>query len=244
MMITEHTFNSKWCGRPVGIVNNPAFFKEPAAKQKQLLSGYDWVEFKSLWDQSPAPELLLRSGFYYADTQIGFRIALQKVIATPSMEGLDIRCAQKHPFQIRPEDLRPFEHERFLSLPGMSNEKLSKRYALWSNQLIEGHEQWCLEIVEDGQVQGWFLSVMEEGKGLNLALSMLHRDASISGMLLYQKAIVSYAQLGARIGWAAFSVFNTPVLNIYSNLGARFMPGPTCWLWCADKRIKHPDLEV
>jgi hypothetical protein len=113
---------------------------------------------------------------------------------------------------------------------------LSQRYALWSNQLIQEQGQWCLEILENGQVQGWFLSRIEQGKGLNLALSMLHRDAGISGMLLYQKAMVTYAKMGARIGRAAFSVFNTPVLNIYANLGARFLPGSVCWLWWPERK--------
>lgn len=234
-MIAEHTFNTKWWGKPAGIVTDPVFFEQPLAKQRKLLSCYDWVEFKSQWDKAPAPELLLRSGFCYADTQINFRIALQKVPTTASLEGLDVRCAQEHPFRIRPEELRSFEHERFLSLPEISKERLSRRYALWSNQLIAEQGRWCLEILQKGQIQGWFLSIMEEGKGLNLVLSMLHRDARISGMLLYQKAMVTYAQLEARIGWAGFSVFNTPVLNIYANLGARFLPGPVCWLWRADK---------
>ena len=48
---------------------------------------------------------------------------------------------------------------------------------------------------------------------------------------LYQKTIRAYAAKGARIGFTSFSVRNTAVLNIYSQLGARFTSAEGVWLW-------------
>jgi hypothetical protein len=48
---------------------------------------------------------------------------------------------------------------------------------------------------------------------------------------LYQKAIRAYAAKGTRIGFGSFSVRNTAVLNIYSQLGARFTSAEGVWLW-------------
>jgi len=48
---------------------------------------------------------------------------------------------------------------------------------------------------------------------------------------LYQKTIRVYATKGARIGFTSFSVRNTAVLNIYSQLGARFTSAEGVWLW-------------
>ena len=67
--------------------------------------------------------------------------------------------------------------------------------------------------------------------GLLVALAMLAGDATISGMLLYQKACAAYARLGYRVGEASFSVTNTAVHNIYAKLGARFSTPAGNWLW-------------
>jgi hypothetical protein len=60
---------------------------------------------------------------------------------------------------------------------------------------------------------------------------MLHRAATVSGMYLYQRAIVEYARLGARVGYARFSVENTAVHNIYARLGAQFLGAVGVWFW-------------
>jgi hypothetical protein len=68
---------------------------------------------------------------------------------------------------------------------------------------------------------------------LNLTLAAARRQARISGFLLYEKGLAAYAARGHRIGFASFSVMNTPVHNIYAKLGARFTPPTAIWLWVA-----------
>ena len=61
---------------------------------------------------------------------------------------------------------------------------------------------------------------------------MLHTDAKITGMHLYHKALLAYAERGHRLGGAGFSVYNTLVHNIYANLGARFLSTEDFWFKC------------
>jgi hypothetical protein len=60
---------------------------------------------------------------------------------------------------------------------------------------------------------------------------MLSQTAEVSGLHLYQKAFRAYAAKGIPIGHASFSIRNTAVLNIYSQMGARFTPAEGVWLW-------------
>ena len=107
----------------------------------------------------------------------------------------------------------------------------------WPGATCAGPINWCANspngvccVRYQGQPQGWFLSSLT-GQGLYLALAMLSQTAQISGLHLYQAAFLAYAAKGARIGHAGFSARNTAVLNIYSQLGARFTPAEGIWLW-------------
>ena len=229
-MIQEHAINTAWYGDRVGVVTNPEFFSLDTASQATELAPYAWVEFSAPSDSAPQVFSLLRAGFAAVDVQVNFRIALGRVASTPSLEPLDVCFADANPFSVRPVDVMAFEHERFQHLPDMTESKLNMRYVNWAEQWIAEYPEWCLQVVHQNKPQGWFLSQPTD-RGLNLTLSMLHRDATISGMHLYQRALIAYAQQGARIGWASFSINNTPVHNIYATLGARFLPPTTNWLW-------------
>ena len=228
-MIREHTFNSQWWGAKVGIISDPAFFSLGESEQQGRLSEYAWVEFVAPFD-TVSPYDLARAGFLQTDTQIGFKVDLRRLPVLPGFTDLEVEIADDTPFSVDLADLPLFEHERFRYLPGITPEKLNGRYALWSKALITSQPQWCLRIMHGFQVEGWFLSERDEG-GFNLTLASLHRDASISGMLLYQKALSTYAQRGQYVGGARFSVTNSPVHNIYAGLGARFLAPSGCWLW-------------
>lgn len=169
------------------------------------------------------------AGFHQVDTQVAFRIGLSRIESTPSLERLSAISAEEEPFEVLPEDLMPFAHERFRFLPGITQGKLNERYALWSTRLIEKQPAWCLRVLDGTAVQGWFLSQAPPGEPVELTLAMLKSDAQISGLLLYQKAMLEYAARGARVGHAAFSVTNTRVMNIYSSLGARFLTPRGHW---------------
>lgn len=233
-MIREHEFNTRWWGSPVGILNDPGFFDLDQSAQHEACAPFAWIEFSAPLDVAPVPDKLGHAGFYWVDTQIPFRIGLSNIDSTSSIERLSATSAEETPFHISKQELKSFAHERFRFLPGITTERIDERYALWSNLLIANHPAWCLRIVDGTDVQGWFLSQALPGRPLDLTLAMLKSDARISGHLLYQKAMLEFAVRGARIGNAAFSVVNTPVMNIYASLGARFLTPKGHWLrWTA-----------
>ena len=161
---------------------------------------------------------------------MNFRIALDRITGSADLQALGARSALQRPFAIKPQAIAPFKNERFNLLPGKTPERIARRYACWSNNLIKEYPGYCLSISWKNETQGWFLS-RPSAEGLNLTLAMLAKGAGISGMLLYQKALLEYSRLGLRLGWASFSVRNTAVLNIYSRLGAHFLCPEYCWFW-------------
>lgn len=237
-MIRNHEFNTRWWGAPVGVVHDPGFFSLDSATQQSLLKPYAWAEFYSLLDQAPPPRRLATAGFFQADTQIQFLLNLSKVGTTPSMDRLECHFADQKNFHIEAEMLATFAHERFRYLPGCTAVRINERYALWANNMIREYPATCIQLMLDNKLQGWFLSRPGEQHGLNLTLAMLSGNAEISGMLLYQKAFVAYAERGHRLGNASFSVTNTPVHNIYAAVGARFIPPGGNWLWISESAGK------
>lgn len=229
-MILEHAANAAWYGERVGTASDPALLALPAAERARLLAPFAWVEFKAPLDKAPPALDVLRAGFAWVDVQVEFRIGLTHVPSSPSLGPLEVRFADQEPFTVDAADLKPFEHERFAQIPGMTQERLQERYARWARQLAAEQPAWCLEVYSQGRPQGWFLSRQAE-RGLDLTLAMLRRDATITGVHLYQKALLAYAGRGARVGSASFSVANVAVHNIYARLGAHFTPPVGCWLW-------------
>ena len=205
----------------------------PASARRRALGPFQWVEFKSQLKSAPPLIVLQRAGFFLADTQQDYRIALKPEMAGPGSRALQVRFADERPFELHVGDFASFAHERFHHLPGCTDERINDRYAEWARSLIRDHPETCVRVVADGTTQGWFLS-RPAAKGLNLALGMLHREAKIFGFHLYEKAFAAYAAKGHRIGWASFSVTNTPAYNIYAKLGARFDSPTGIWLWVAE----------
>lgn len=229
-MIRIHEFNTKWYGKKVGIVEDATFFMLPHEEQKKALNKFAWVEFRHAMDASISMIDIKTSGFFLADIQIAFRIGLNRLPISTSAEALIVKSADEQTFSLSSSDLAPFVHERFLHLPGISSEKINQRYSLWSNQIIADSPETCLQLFSNDILQGWFLS-SRKGSGIDLTLAMLHKEATVSGMLLYHAGLMAYRQLGINIGSASFSVTNTQVLNIYSKLGAQFIETEGCWLF-------------
>lgn len=228
-MIRDHAFNSRWWGAQVGFVHDPAFFSLNGQRQRELLGKYAWAEFAAPLDCVP-PHALARAGFFQTDTQVVFKVDMTRIPPLPAFADLEVVTAAEAPFAIAADALRLFEHERFQHVPGITPGKLTERYALWSDTLIAAQPEWCLKVTHGEAVQGWFLSERDTD-GFHLTLAALHRDAQVSGMLLYQVALNAYAQRGQRVGAARFSVTNTAVHNIYAKLGARFLAPMGYWLW-------------
>ena len=230
-MIRNHEFNTEWWGGPVGFVFDAGFFDLPDEERAEHLAPYAWAEFHAPIDQAPPARRLQQCGFFQADTMVQFVLNLGRVESSPSTALLDCRFATGQAFQIAEGALAPFSHERFRFLPGASQAETDRRYAVWANRIIEEHPGTCMQLVLEDRLQGWFLSKPGEHGRLNLTLAMLSGQAEVSGMLLYQRACIAYAERGNRLGSAGFSVSNTPVHNIYAALGARFLPPLGNWMW-------------
>lgn len=218
-MIRQHDFNSRWFGAPVALITDAAFFKLPTAEREALLRPFAFAEFRATLP--PEPGLAEAAGFWLADVQVPFRIGLAKVADVPSL------TAQPG---AQPKDLARFSHERLGLLPGVDAARVDARYQLWAGTLASSSPATALTLSADGRTQGYFLSERDPDGSLRLTLAALHKDATISGHLVYQKALHVYAAQGFRVGHAAFSVTNTAVLNIYSRLGAHFLAPEGRWL--------------
>jgi hypothetical protein len=228
-MIREHSFNTRWWGAPVGIVTDAALLsRTPVADVAAATARFEWVELRASADADIDPTALAARGLFAVDTQIRFRVGLRRLASTSSVDRLDAHFADEQPFSVGAEDILPFGAERFSVLPGADEIRIRERYALWSRLLLDECPQRCLRVLSNGQVQGYFLSRQAEG-GLNLTLAMLNPAATVTGMHLFHKALLAYAERGERIGHASFSVYNTPVMNIYANLGARFLSPEMFW---------------
>ena len=230
-LIKNHLFNSAWWGKSVGIVEES---KLDSITQEDLDTAgqtFDWIEARATTKTNVNAKRLSDLGFFQVDTQLKFKIRLSQLATTPSLDNLQVEFADRSPFEIAPCDIKEFAAERFQHLPGCTTSKIKDRYVLWSNQLIQERPQYCLRVLLSGEVQGFFLSE-ETATGFRLALAMLHSNAKVTGMHLYQKALLAYAEKGIRIGGASFSVHNSPVHNIYANLGARFLTAERFWFHC------------
>lgn len=234
-MIKAHEANSTWWGSQVGIVTDAAFFGLTNAERRQLLAPFAWVEFKARLADAPPALTLQSSGFAWADVQINFRIDLRNVPDSPSLGHYHCSSAAEQPFWVDSGDLKHFEHERFLELPGMTPDRLSARYAAWANELVARNPEWCLRMTLDGRPQGWFFAE-PAGTTVSLTLAMLSPSASAPGQHLYQRCLREFATRGGVLGRAAFSVRNTPVLNIYSSLRAHFTAPSGVWMWVANSQ--------
>lgn len=229
-MIRVHEFNSEWWGCPVGIVDDPVFFSLAPDERKKLIDPYSWVEYRAVVGEHPPFRTVSEAGFFHADTQVEYEILLEDVRTTPSMNVLKTRFADEQTFVARAEDMKDFAAERFNHLPGMTPQRVNSRYALWGRKLVAESPEWCMEVLESGEVQGWSFGRMTN-KGLNLTLRVLRRGARIRGRDLYRKTNLEYAKRGATTGWASHSVSNLAGLNINASLGAHYKGVEHFWLW-------------
>lgn len=229
-MIQTNKYNSTWLGLKAGILTDPDWFLKEAGARDNELKGYGFVEFKAPISQAPSATLLHEAGFFWVDAIIGFRIGLSRLSSTPSLERYECISAEIVPFHVKGHEMMEFQSERFLSLPGMTSELLTKRYEAWANQLVQEEPSTSFRVLFNGSTQGWFFG-KKRGTTVDLTLAMLAKGASASGAHLYHKALLAYGEMGCAMGKAAFSVKNTPVLNIYSSLGAHFTQPVGVWMW-------------
>ncbi len=83
-MIRKHEFNTRWWGKPVGIVDDTEFFFLDEDLIRAQLDPYDWVEFKSVLDAVTPLKKITRAGFFQVDTQLPFSLNLKSLDETPS----------------------------------------------------------------------------------------------------------------------------------------------------------------
>jgi hypothetical protein len=230
-MINKHDFNSQWWGNDVGVVQAQDLMTLSSNEVDAQCAPYAWVEARAANNAAINAHQMNTHGFFHVDTQIRFKIRLKGLSSTPSLDNLEVKFADETPFSVTAANFKAFEAERFAQLPNCSADKIKERYALWSQSLIANNPESCLRVFLNGEEQGYFLS-QNTKSGFELTLAMLHTGAKISGMHLYHKALLAYAERGHRLGGAGFSVYNSLVHNIYANLGARFLSTEDFWFRC------------
>ena len=228
-LIKVHDFNSSWYGKKVGIITDVEFFSLPQKEQDDLLSLYEWVEYRTLLGAKLPLHQIHRSGFFRAETNLRFRLNLKSLNPTDSTDSLTIRTFEEENFRIDPTEIATFKQSHLYYLPGITTEMITELFSLFGNRIIDNQPDRCMQILLNGEVQGWFLSEKTES-GLNLTLGMAHKEAEIFGFVLFKKAFLTYAEWNEKIGYAAFSASNGAAHNIYSTLGARFVEPEGIWL--------------
>jgi hypothetical protein len=224
-MIDCHDFNTRWWGADVGIVRDPLFFELSAEHRDSLLAQFAWAEWRAPNGHRPGgPEA---AGFWWADVQVHFSIALGDVKAPCSQDALEVRPG---PFDPSARLFEPFTHERFNLLPGITRERVTARYKLWASDLIATAPSWCVELHHDGLAQGFHCAI-PSARGLHLALFGRYIGATVPGRTLYHAVLASYAARGATVGYAAYSIGNVAAQKIYVGAGARTVGIEPCWLW-------------
>lgn len=219
-MIRRHDANSEWWGAPVGVLDDLAFLALDEGARERAVAPWAWIELRVPSVDLPEAARLRAAGFDHVDTQISFRIDLRRVAVPASAAGLDVTFADADPSFVVGH-AAAFEAERVRALPGVSTAFVNARYERWARALAGAHPGWALAVRSAHRIEGWFLAEPSAGP-LRLTLAMLAADASISGALLYARALAAFAERGARVGEASFSARNTAVLNVYASLGARF----------------------
>jgi hypothetical protein len=232
-LIRLHQFNSEWWGKPAGIIEDSTFFTFSREEQSAALKPFAWAEFRVPLNKDLPLCAIRDAGFMLADTQVHFRIALNKLrgSSNESSPGLTLRPATEPGYVLDPSDWAMFRHERFQFLPDITAEQLNARYAKWAESLLNNSPGLCFQIFYAGLPQGWFLAQSELDGTVNLALGVLRSDAKVSGFSVYQNVLRRLASMGYEVGHASFSVSNTAVHNIYAQLGARFVRPVGIWLW-------------
>lgn len=231
-MIYLHNFNSEWLGFKSGFIKDLDFFSLEQNERYRLLMQYQWVELRTSQKIMSSLHAIHSSGFKYVDAQIPFTLNLRNIPADKNIQDLVVERASKVNFTIDQKEIYSFTNERFLALPKVTQTMIDQRYLTMMNSLLAEHPQYCLRILDKGEVQGWYFGVPND-EGIELSLAMLHKDAHIRGKQLYRKALSIYAE-DFSIGTARFSVSNTSVHNILSGFGARFLPPETVWFWTRD----------
>jgi hypothetical protein len=217
----------------VAILDDPTFFSLPPNEQRCILEPFDWAEFRATLAENLPLLKMSDAGFTLADTQVHFRIRLRD-LSNPLSDcsaGLTLRAATETGTLLDESEWAIFHHERFRHLPGVNTARLNVRYSMWAESLLKSDPRHCFQILYEGLPQGWFLARPESGDTLNLTLGVLRRDARVSGYAVYEAALRRFASMNYRVGCASFSISNTPVHNIYSQLGARFVRPVGMWLW-------------
>ena len=235
-MIVETEYNSRWWGERFGKVTDAAFFQRSRAKIRADLDAFSVVEFATDDLSCNQSAGLAELGFWWADSQIPFRLNLRKYGKSDipvHLNQIRLVSAKEVPFSLKASDLPVFRAERFLQLSGATEQLLAQRYANWSNDLIAADPTLCLQAFKAGSDTpiGWFLGRALSASTIELTLAMNAPASPGTGGQLYEAALHHFGKAGFRLGQAAFSVQNTDVMNLYSHLGAKFQAPTHVWMW-------------
>ena len=194
---------------------------EPALREASNRKGFYTIRV----DPLQSKELLLKNGFYYADTLVvpfcaGDKMRLQfsneiKLTVSPSL------------FDVLAIAANAFSHGRFHRDPNLNWRSAEARYANWLKQLHAGNHILGFELNEKLVA---FVGVTENRFVLH-AVDKNYRGKGLA-KYIWSEACRHVLESGSKLVESSVSASNLPIINLYSSLGFRFKNAIDVYHFC------------
>jgi hypothetical protein len=231
--LSRHDFNSDWHGSEFGISQDLHLLQATAETVQKVCSHFSVVELRvpsesvhKKWDD-------LGNGFKEVDLTIGYRLNAKKFA---NIEN-DMNFVSSAILPIDLQDFAEFSSERYLHLPNMTVNKLSRRYQNWAANLIKQYPETCGTILNNDTPSGYVFGNIE-GDRANFTLGVASKKSNVFGLAFYQKAIQMFYQGGAKSIFSSFSASNIRSLNLHAALGCRFLSSTAVYFWVNPEAVK------
>jgi len=228
-MITNHEFNSRWWGAPVGITHDFDLLAASSNEVALAARAYEWIEARVPTGSVPPNWAGPTNGFYWVDLQLGYRVSLKRIEQLPP--SWSFVAADR--LSIDVDDFADFTAERYGRLPGTTPERIAQRYRLWAQDLIDQAPQACATVLRNDEVAGYVLGSVDGSKA-SFTLAVASRGSSAHGLGIYLGAAALYRSLGATTMHSALSATNLPALNAHVALGCLFVSATGIWMRYSD----------
>ena len=225
-MISQHDFNTRWWGQPVGISTEPSLLTRSPDILGQLVEPFSWVEVRCPLDQLPSGWLGPENGFQFVDVQLSYRAPLHNL--APLSRSTSIVPASESGLGDL-ADLAPFTAERYSKLPGITPELLALRYKKWAEDLVAEHPDWCATVLHEDRTAGYVFG-SPDGTSAHFVLAASSTRATTPGLVIYLAAAQFFASKGARQMQSALSSTNVGALNAHMPLRCRFLQATGVWI--------------
>ncbi len=228
-MITEHAFNSRWWGAPVGITTSLDALTATSAQLEADARPFAWIEARVPNSQLPDGWLGPSNGFQFVDTQLAYRAGLRRLDALSP--DVDIVTADRR--SIDTDDFAAFTAERYARLPGITPERLADRYARWARDLVEAAPHTCATVSHRGDVAGYVFGHVDGAKA-SFTLAVGSASGHTPGLSIYLAAAHLLRGAGATTMSSALSATNVAAINAHVALHCLFVSATSVWIRMAD----------